>query len=364
VNVDLPFKFDFAPQGILLPDFKVWVEGVPLPAVVRESIAAVSVAQQTNQPASFRLQVNDPRFLLVDATEGLLAEGKRCEIAMGYLGSTLPMIEGEISAVGIELGESGGLILNMEGFDALHAGTRGTGYRQFGEHQSDSAIVREIASEMVPTAVIDETGPRNGGRIQQNVSDLEYLQELARFHNFQLWVEGRTLFFLRHRPAPPGLFSRGVNLISFSAHLSTAGHVGVVEVRGWDAARKEPIVARAVAAQSADYLKALSATGLAQIIASELGLAAKARKQVIHAQGQVNSISEAQAKADAVMAEQRRNLLSASGSVIGDPKLRVGSIVALRNMGRFSLQPYVIEQVTHQINQSGYRTSFEMRQFL
>lgn len=364
MNLDVPLTLDVAPQSILVPDYTVLVEGIPLPHAVRQSIVAVSVTQQANQPASFHLQMNDPQFLLVDAAQGLLVEGRRVEIAMGYKGNTLPMMEGEITALGIELEESGGLTLNVEGFDGLHAGTRGTGYRQFREDQSDSAIVREIAGEMLPTAVVDETGPRNGERIQHNVTNLEYLQELAGFHNFQLWVEGRTLFFVRHRPGPPAVFSRGMNLISFSTRLSTAGHVGEVEIRGWDVARKEPLVGRAKAAQSFDYMKALSPTGLTQIISKALGLGTNAGKQVIHAQGQVNSLGEAQAMADAVMAEQRRNLLSANGSVIGDPKVRVGSIVTLGNMGRFSLQPYVIEQVTHQINQSGYRTSFEMRQFL
>lgn len=364
MNLEMPLRLDFSPHNLMVPDYTVLVEGLPLPHAVRQSIVAVSVSQQTNQPSSFQLQFNDPHFLLVDAAQGLLTEGKRVEILMGYVGRSLPIIEGEITSLGLELEESGGLSLNVEGFDGLHAGTRSSGTRQFQEDQSDSAIVREIASAILPIAVVDETGPRSSGRIQHNITDLEYLQELATFHHFQLWVEGRTLFFMRDRPGLPAVFARGTNLISFSVHLTTAGQIGEVEVRGWDVARKESVVGRAKAAQSADYMKALSATGLAQILSGAVGFGTDGRKQVIHAQGEVNSISEAQAMADAVMAKQRGNLLSASGSVIGDPTLRVGSLVALQNMGRFSLLPYVIEQVIHQINQSGYRTTFEMRQRL
>ena len=75
----------------------------------------------------------------------------------------------------------------------------------------------------------------------------------------------------------------------------------------------------------------------------------------------LNSIAEAQDKANAAMADQRQQMLTASGIVIGDPKLRVGSNVALVDMGRFSLRPYKIEGLTHQINASGYRTQFQMR---
>ena len=73
MNQDIPFKPDFAPQGILVPDFSVLVEGFSVPPGVRQAIVALSVNQQANQPASFRMQVNDPRFELVDATQGLLA---------------------------------------------------------------------------------------------------------------------------------------------------------------------------------------------------------------------------------------------------------------------------------------------------
>ena len=357
MNQDLPFMHAFALQGMLVPDFSVRVEGVPLPPIVRQAITSVTVTQQANKPASFQMQVNDPQFVLTDAAQGLFGEGRRVEIAIGYVANTLPVIEGEITAIGVGLETSGGLTLNVEGFDDLYAGTRGTGYRQFREDQSDSAIVRQIAGEMMPTAVVDETGPRSAGRIQHNVSDLKYLQDLAQFHGFQLWVEGRSLFFMRRRPSPPTVFARGVNLISFSTRLSTAGQVGEIEVRGWNPARKESVVGRALAAQAGDGLRALSATGLSQV----LGPPARTHKHVIHAQGEVHSVGEAQAMADAAMLEQSRSLLAASGSVVGDPMLRVGSAVTLQNMGRFSLQPYLIEQVTHHIDQSGYRTAFDMR---
>jgi phage protein D len=357
MNQDLPFMSGFAPKGMLVPDYAVRVEGLPLPPAVRRAIVAVTVTQQANQPASFQMQVNDPQFLLIDAAQGLLAEGRRVEIAMGYVSNTLPMIEGEIAAIGVELDEGGGLMLHVEGFDDLHAGTRGTGYRQFREDQPDSAIVRQIAGEMLPTAVVDETGPRSAGRIQHNVSNLQYLQQLAQFHGFQLWVDGRSLYFMRRRPTTSAVFTRGVNLISFSTRLSTAGNVGEIEVRGWDPARKEAVSGRALAAQAGGGLQALSPTGQAQL----LGAGAGTYKQVIHAQGEVNSVGEAQARADAAMLEQSRGLFSASGTVVGDPQLRVGSTVSLQNMGRFSLQTFLIEQLTHQVNQSGYRTAFEMR---
>jgi phage protein D len=353
-----------AGQSVLVPRFSLAVEGVPLPAPVMAAFLSVSVAQEANEPASFQLEVNDPQFLLVEAAGGLLAEGRRVEIALGYVGNTLPMIEGEISAIDVNLDEGGGLTLGIEGFDGLHAGTRGTASRSFDEGKSDSAIVREVASELLPTAVVDETPPRTHAEAQSEESTLAFLQRLAKRNGFQLWAEGRTLFFMRRRLGPALRFARGRNLISFSARLSTAGQAGAVEVRSWDAARQQVITATAAANLSPDYLAALSATGLAQIAGQALGIGAKTGTRVIHAQARASSIAEAQDLADAEMQEQRRKLLTASGSVVGDPNIRVGSLVSLENMGRFSLHPYVVEQATHRIDASGYRTTFTMRQYL
>jgi phage protein D len=73
--------------------------------------------------------------------------------------------------------------------------------------------------------------------------------------------------------------------------------------------------------------------------------------------------AEAQTLAHAELGKQQRNLLTAEGSTIGNPAIRVGTILTLENMGRFSGQ-YVVETARHDIGQAGYRTGFEMRQDL
>jgi hypothetical protein len=349
--------------GILVPHFLLSIEGVPVPPRIVSTIRAVSVTQIANEPAGFELEVHDPKLLLIEAADGLFAEGRRLEIALGYVGNSVPIIEGEITAIDVSLDDSGGLALRVEGFDGLHTGTRGRTSRIFAEGKSDSAIVREIAAELLPAVVVDQTPPRSGVRAQREETTLGFLQRLAQENSFQLWAEGRTLFFMRRRLGPPVTFARGQNLIAFSTRLSTAGQAGEIEILGWDCARQREIKASATANRSADYLRTLSATGLAQVVGKVLG-GGGTSKRVIDAQGRVTSIGEAQTLADAEMTEQRRNLLTANGSVIGDPQVRVGSIVALLGMGRFSLAPYVVEQVTHQINASGYRTTFAMRQYL
>jgi phage protein D len=54
--------------------------------------------------------------------------------------------------------------------------------------------------------------------------------------------------------------------------------------------------------------------------------------------------------------------ITASGSAVGDPRLRVGRVVSIAGVGkRFSAQSYRITSAAHTLDESGYRTRFEAR---
>lgn len=354
--MSLPQDFSLLGQEVYVPAFKIQTESGSLDAPFLKAITSVSVDLLTNQPCSFTLQVNDPKFALIDAAQGVFAEGRYLEIFMGYSKATQSMIQGEITAIGVHLDEGGGLTLQIEGFDKLHAGTRGTGYREFRDGQTDSDIVREIATDMQLTASVDPTEQRQGRRIQNNVSNLEYITHLAEINHFSFWIESNSLMFKKDHKGKKVRVTRSGNLISFSTRLSTSGQTSAIEVRGWDAAQKKAISARAVTAQTQTNAIKLSRTGQTQI----KGLGSTRSERIIYADGEIRSVAEAQAKADAELAKQRRALLSIQGSVIGNPDIRAGSIVVLEKMGRFDGE-YSVETAHHDISQSGYHTSFSAK---
>ena len=351
-------SLDFASfdRGVRVPDFALWIEDVPVPAQLLRSIMSINIAEEANQPASFSWRVYDPAFALVDAASGLFAEGRRVRIALGYVGDLRTMISGEITAVAAELEPGGGLTLQVEGFDHLHAAARGSAYRQFTESQADDAIVRAIAGDLQLGADVTATAKRTGVRVQPHISNLAFLQAMAIDNDYQLWTDGRTLCFKPTRPGPGVVLARGRDLISFTARLSTAGQVGAVEVRGWDAGQEQGFSYRAEVSRSPGYAARLASTGLSQVSASP-------SERIIHAEGQVRSVEEARTLAEAVLAQQQRSLFVADGSAVGNPDLRVGSSVSLQNMWRFSAD-YVVDSARHDIGPSGYRTTFRMRRHL
>jgi phage protein D len=292
----------------------------------------------------------------------LFQEGQQIEIALGYGFDLRPVFAGSIVAVGADLDDGGGLMIHVQGFDALHAATRESDYEKFLDEESDSVIVQRIASNVLGLGKtsISLPGSRNGARFKENISAFQFLEQLAREYGCMFWVEDETFFFRPERVGgAPIVLRRRVDLVSFSVRLSTAGQVAEVEARGWDTVQKAAVSATARASDSFSFTGKLSAAGTQQAFRGASGNS----KRVLFANIHAATHEEAQRFADAELRRLRRNLVTGDAATVGNPDIHVGSTVIIDDMGRFSGE-YVVDSVRHQINSGGFRTSFEIRQAL
>lgn len=340
---------------IYVPTFEMKVGGSPLELNIAKTILDISVTEASNQSRSFSFRLHDPTLKLINREHGLLTEGKRVEISLGYVGSTKKLIVGEITALTAEFPGSGPATLHVEGFDLLRTATRGTAYRQFEEGQRDSEIVSEIAPKLGLTPSVDPTAVRTGRREQHHISDLRFLEQLAEDNGYFLWVEDETLYFKKARPGSSVSLEWGKTLMSFSLRLSTAGQVNAIEVRGWDPVQQQSIGSRAELSRA--MMAALAETGQQQI---RRGSGGRSERVIVFGTS-MSSAQEAQTLAEAELAEQQRGLITGGGTSIGHPDIRVGTILDLQGIRRFN-GDYVVEQVTHTVSDSGYQTSFQVRQ--
>lgn len=350
----------FETSGISRPVFRLSSAGVPLPQELIASCVGVTVSLNNNRPGSFSLQVNDPQLRFITAADGLLQEGLPIEIALGYGFDVRPVFAGSIVAVGADLDDGGGMAIQVQGFDALHTATRDSDYQKFLDEESDAVIVQRIASSVLGLGLtsISLSGSRNGPRFKENITAFQFLEQLASEYGCMFWVENNTLFFRPERTGgAPILLRRRVDLTAFSVRLSTAGQVAEVEARAWDTAQKTAITATARASDSFNFTGKLSAAGRHQAFRGADGNSRRVLFASIHAA----THEEAQRFADAELKRLQRNLVTGDGATVGNPDVRVGSTVIIADMGRFSGE-YLVDSVRHQINSSGYRTSFEIRQ--
>ena len=71
---------------------------------------------------------------------------------------------------------------------------------------------------------------------------------------------------------------------------------------------------------------------------------------------------EGAALAKSILQQLLEGLYEGSGSCIGMPQLRAGDMIEIRGLGKRFSGKYRLRRVTHTIDDSGYRTTFEVAQ--
>jgi phage protein D len=349
------------PSDTFVPTFEIAVDSAPLPPTTARLIMELSITQLLDPPNSFSFRLDDPSLELIDPSRGIFTEGSRVEISLGYVGSTTRLLVGEIAVLSLDLPSDGPATVEVEGFDLLHRLHRGTAYRTFegptpGSGLADSEIVSQLAAEMDLLPQVDTTAARTEPRTQLYLSDLAFLEELARANGFFFWVDGDTLFFKKERPAPGTVkLERGKTLLSFAPRLSTVNQVHSVFVQGWDPIQKQSVFGLAQRSGSELALPRVAGSIHAQLNRSAGGLSSLGIYDA-----PVASAQEAQSYAEALLADQQQRLITASGSCIGNPAVVVGTLLEVSGVGRFG-GTYVVEQASHTLGGGGYQTSFQVR---
>lgn len=343
-------------KNIYVPAFKIKVNNKKLNPPVAKSIMEVSVTEYLKPPGKFSLMLNDPELTLINAQDGLFTEGSLIEIWIGYVGNTKKLIAGEISALTADFPNSGAATVHVEGFDLMHRLTRGTVYRIFGGPSPDKAlsdieIVKQIAKDAGLKCSVDPIPARTLPRIQNYITNLAFLEELAEKNGYCFWVDGDTLYFKQKRPPKTIRLEWGKTLLSISPRLSTAGLVNTVEVRGWDPVQKQSFSAPT---QLSGASAGLSKTGIDQVARGAGG-----QSKLVVRDIQATSKVEAQAYAEAIIQDRQQAVITGTGTSVGEPDIRAGTLLELGNIGRFE-GTYVVEQVTHTIGSSGYTTFFQI----
>ena len=338
---------------VFVPTFRIRVADAPLPEAIARRITRVSVTESQDPPNQFALQFYDPELKLIDAASGLFVEGAGIGIDLGYVGDVRPMFQGRITAVTTQFPESGPPVIDVEGTDQLHKLTRGTAHRRFEETQPDSDILAEIARELGLRPDADATPPRRRPRVQMHESNYAFLQGLAALNGYAVWVEDGRLFFKKSRATRASLpLEWGRTLQSFTPRISTSGLVRRVLVKGYDPIQKQGFTGRADGPTTLPV--GLSESGLRDVRSGSGG-----RSELVVEGAPVSSEEEATAHAQGLLDQIWQGAVTGTGTSPGQPKIRVGTILALSKIGRFSGN-YVVTRVTHSIGEGGYQTSFEV----
>jgi uncharacterized protein len=365
-------------QEFYVPTFEIKLRGQPVGQEVVHDVVQVTYKDNVDEIDSFEITINnwdakERDFKYSDSD--LFDPGKQLELWMGYRGkdTTRLMVVGEITALRPLFPAAGQPTLSVSGLNLLHR-FRKEQVSDVYTNMTDSQIAERIGNRLKPQAKVQTTPLEEETYdyvIQDNKYDIVFLMERARRVGYDLRVsesdqKGRpNESILEFGPSDrvrriTYKLTYGRSLIEFQPTLDTSSQVGEVIVRGWDALQKRAIVGRATRQDL--RTRGLGQKGGQQQLESSF----KERKEIIATQP-IATKQEATRIARETLERIAKGLLTASGSTVGLPDLRAGSVIEVDGMGRRSGDRqrfngrYFVTATTHSIGDGGYTTQFDCR---
>jgi phage protein D len=337
------------------PDFSVKIAGLTLAADVRTAVLSLTYDNNIDTADMFTFQLNNADLRFTDSA--LFDAGKSVEIHMGYAGKLQPMMLGEITAVSPSFPESGAPSMTVSGYDKSHRLRHNSPPHKTYKDISDSRIAARIAVENRLIPVLDPVRTVRK-QVNQIGSDWALLQELADRNHFQLFVRWDKLYFRYPRPqVQMAVLEWGKNLNSFNPRLSTAGQVGIQEIRGYDYELAQAIVAVVpVLALDTDLDNIIERLG-SGFVNQLIGLG-----RYVNCYARVSDYFDALTFAKSILMQILEGLYEGSGSCIGMVELQAGDQIEIRGVGKRFSGKYRLSRVTHTIDGNGFRTNFEVTQ--
>lgn len=354
-----------------------------LMASFRRDMMQICIEESLDLPSMFTLVINNPYVPTDDETktwqyESLIEMGK--VIKIGFIGSTTEakdtassqkiLIVGEVTAIETHFTPHTQAPILIRGYDISHRLHRGRYNRSF-QNKTDSDLVKQLCKEVGIEATdktIKPSGDPHDYLFQENQTGMEFLRERAARIGFELFVQGQQMYF---RPPTEGevlklQWLRDVE--SFRVRVASAEQVSAVEVRSWDYRRRanQEIVARVP--RKKPLAKPSDHPPSNVITDTKFGGGDRTAKfgenspepELLIVDRPVFSNDEAERLANALWQEVGGEFIQADARAPGNPDIRVGKVVDLRNMGRYTGRYYVTE-VRHIYHEGIYTTEFSVR---
>lgn len=360
------------PNPLTLPQVFVTIGGLPDPEEFSD-ILEVVVDTDVFQPAMATVVFKDkvmPLTGIMKYADNMLKYRLGASLKVVVLDGILPKVtfDGEITAIEPIFDRNGNALFRIRGYDRGHRLTRGRKTRSFGGNPAaktvtEMMVINSVISQAGLTPVVDASGISSMMYyyvMQYNQSDWDFLWSRAQMFGYQMYVEGRMLYF---RPAgiprnllPIDPLTWGEDLTRFEPRIVSAGQVTAAKVQGWD-----PSLKMKIAGQGLMDLSPTSAKIGDPLPGNLATQAAFGKSEDVLVDPAVGDIAQATVVASARMAQHMSSFVRASGEVIGVlPGLTAGNTITVKGVGlRFS-GAYYVTQARHIYRGGEYKITFEV----
>jgi Phage tail baseplate hub (GPD) len=374
------------------PDFAVRLNGNAAPAALRASISGVS--WQTGLDGSDRVELTLVNENLRWLDHPSLALDGELALSVGYAPDRPEQVfVGEIVGQTASFPSGGGPTLTVVAHDRRHDLQQGTRERWFaipancvGQWpMSDVTVASLVSLERALVPIFDPvsavlsvlfTGAevailRNDPGTMQKIirkqvseSDYDFLGRLARENGWEVLIEhdgalaGRRLRFLSlaEHLSPDVTLRYGQSLADFSPRITNVGQIAGVSARLWIAERKLDFTVTVAWDWDSSSLDISISPGYGTPTSSSKGL----ETSIMLIEEPLTQFDAARVILAKLLARLNKRL-TATGSTVGDPRIRAGRVLRLEGVGAQFGGLYRITSATHTLGSGGYRTQFEVR---
>lgn len=296
----------------------------------------------------------------VDAVSEAFPIGKEVEISERKLGESESnvLFEGEVTSFSLDfksMMDESPMTVVVQAHDKSHRMHRAKKTKTY-LNKKASDIASEIAREHGLTPKIDSTSQVYEHLFQANLTDSQYLKQLADRENCEAYVSQGELHFKKHpsTPVSAGELKWGKELMQFRVKSTTAFQISEVEVGGWDVMKKAPITGSAKSSK-VPYKIGEGKSG------PDISKAAFGNSMVKIVDVPVATQGEADTLAKSLAEQGARDHLYAEGLVAeGMGQILPGKSVDIKGVGSTFDGKYFITSTTHRFSgDEGYTTAFE-----
>jgi len=285
----------------------------------------------------------------------LLSLGKSVKVKAGDESDPQEIFRGTISGLEFVVSEASPPELVVLAEDALQKGRLKRRTKLY-EGMSVADLVRNVASGMGLTPVIDGLSDTLDPVLQLNESDLAFLRRVLTRFDADLQVVEQELHAAPRKDVRRGTVTLELHsqLRSVRVMADLADQTTAVTFSGWDVAQGQAFTVTSSTTSLGPGQGQQKRTG-SQILQSAFG----ERKEHL---GNLATKSETEARAlvDASFAQRARRFMRVEGETEGNPAIRVGTQVTLNGLGPRFENTYYVTAVRHRFDlQSGYRSVFE-----
>ena len=325
----------------LTSDLSIKVDGSDLPEDVVDLLILAYVEDSRALPDAFELRFRDADRVAIDKGGFTMGASVKLGITTGEESGTTWLVDGELTSLEIELDARGSWTI-VRGYDQSHRLQRGRVVAAYRE-KTASEIVQEIAGRTgLSVGTVDST-PVMAEVVQPNISDWDFLNRLAADLGREVSVSDGKLNLTKPTKVTSGQavpLTLGETLIRVRAAVTAAEHADDVQVRAWDPKTKKVLVGKKPAKNSEATSIGTAPSKTTQKFRGTTTLTVTDAPYATD-QRQVDALAES-------LAEQVAGVFSEMEAVVrGDPALRSGTVVELKNVAAPFEGKYVVTTARH-----------------